>query len=145
MAWLGLDSTGHNLNHITPLFLLGVALKSEKCGFKFLCTLTSCVNWGELFFLFFNPYLNTCLLVLVRGEGGRERGRETSNWERSIHQLLLRAPTGDPTCNSGTCLDWEWNSQPFSLRDSSPTNWSTPARAGQIISYLLASVILLVN
>ena len=44
------------------------------------------------------------------GKGGRERGRETSMWERNTEGLpLARVPTGDRTHKLGTCPDQSLN------------------------------------
>ena len=72
-----------------------------------------------------------------RGREG-ERGRETSMAERNMDWLpLIWTPTWDRTWNLGMCPDWELNPWPFGLRDDAPTNWATPARAGNF--YLIFS------
>ena len=50
-------------------------------------------------YLFLNPFLRTCLLMLER-----ERGRETLMWERNIDWLpSIYALTGNQTCNLLVC------------------------------------------
>ena len=69
------------------------------------------------------------LFILERGRG-REKGRETSEWERNIDWLpSAHAPTGDRTRNPGTCPDWKLNLRHFALRDDiQPTeaHWPGP-------------------
>ena len=53
---------------------------------------------------------------------GRGREREGNINVRNINQLPpVRALTGDQTHNFGMCPDQELNSQPFGVRDNTPT------------------------
>ena len=51
--------------------------------------------------------------------------RETSVWERHIHQLPpVRSLTRDQTHNLAVCPDQELNLHPFGVQDDAPTNWA---------------------
>ena len=79
-------------SYLKVVSLLSVSSLGHPTSFPFYC-----------FFFFFNPHLRICFLILERGvnrEGGRERKRETSMWERNIDQLPpVCALTGEQTHN----------------------------------------------
>ena len=74
------------------------------------------IHWGKANMVSF--------LILTWGPAywfERERGREGEK-RRCV-------PRRDWTQNLGMCPDQDSSLQPFSLRDDTPTNWATPARA----------------
>lgn len=61
------------------------------------------------------------MFILIFRE--REQKKERNINVRKINQLLpVLIPTGDQTSNLGTCPDQEWNPEPFSAGDDTPTN-----------------------
>ena len=63
-----------------------------------------------------NPHPRIYLLIL-EGEGGGEKERETS-----ISCLPYMPRTRDQTHNRSMCPDWEWDLQPFGVRDDAPAS-----------------------
>ena len=77
------------------------------------------------YFLKFSPK-DMSLLILERE--GKERGRETSMWERNIDRLPSKCTsTGHGTCNLGICPDRELNLQTCGVLDSAPAKRATPS------------------
>lgn len=71
------------------------------------------------------------MLVLEIGEGrGRERQRNNYVREKNPPVASHRhPPTGDETCNLGTCPNWESSPRPFDVWDDAPANPATLVRA----------------
>ena len=56
----------------------------------------------------------------------------------------MGAPTGDQTCNPGTCSDWESNWQPFALQDDAKPiepHWSGLMVCYEAVGYQISPII----
>ena len=114
----------------------------QSSGYQSPVSFTHCKKiklprWQPFLVIFCNPHLRTWLLILGKGEVGdrqeRERGRETSMWERNHRSVA-----------SCTCPNWGLNPQPrhipwpgiepatFRFAGWHPTNWATLTRAASL-------------
>ena len=92
------------------------------------------------YFLF--AYLVKCIflkdfiyLVLERGEGRQEERERTMDVQEKHWSVASCNPrTGHLAHNPGTCPDWEWNWQPFSLQAS--TQFTEPHQPGPNIFFI---------
>ena len=103
-------------------------------------TTVHCVYWLldlSNAFLFLNPHLRICLLILEKEEGGeRMSEKETLMWERSIDRSPpICAPTRGWTHILSLGPDRELNPQTFGVWDDTPTK--PPGQGSDVLTYLL--------
>ena len=111
----------------------------QSSGYQSPVSFTHCKKiklprWQPFLVIFCNPHLRTWLLILGKGEVGdrqeRERGRETSMWERNHRSVASCTYPNWGSNPQPTHVPWpESHLWPFVLRDKTPTKQATPARA----------------